>query len=74
MASDVRIYEVRNKETGDADFVKATNQPQAVRHVARSKFSVRVASSVSVADHMTGGGKILDATGPQQELPINNQE
>ena len=72
MASDVRIYEVCDNETGTSSFVKATNQPQAMRHVARSKFSIIVASSVSVADHMTRGGKIIDATGPRQELPTGD--
>ena len=70
--SDVRIYEVCDNETGASNFVKASNQAQAVRHVARSKFSNAVASSVAVADHMTKGGKILDATGPQQELPTGD--
>ncbi len=70
MASEVRIYAVANRDSGETHYVKATNQPQAMRHIARSKFTVSVASSVAVADHMTGGGKILDATGPQKELPI----
>lgn len=70
--SDVRIYAVSNGDTGETHFVKATNQPQAMRHIAKSKFSIAVASSVAVADHMTQGGKILDATGPQQELPTGD--
>ncbi len=70
--SDVRIYAVSNGDTSETHFVKATNQPQAMRHIARSKFSITVASSVAVADHMTNGGKILDATGPQQELPTGD--
>lgn len=70
--SDVRIYAVSNGDTGETHFVKAANQPQAMRHVARSKFTISVASSVAVADHMTAGGKILDATGPQQELPTGD--
>lgn len=73
MASEVRIYAVSNGDTGETHFVKAANQPQAMRHVARSKFSISVASSVAVADHMTSGGKILDATGPQKELPISEE-
>lgn len=70
MATEARIYAVSNGDTGETHFVKATNQAQAVRHVARCKFSISVASSIAVADHMTEGGKILDATGPQKELAI----
>ena len=57
---EVRIYAVAKKD--ETAFVKATNQAQALRFVARNTYAVSVASSVSVADHMTKGGKILDAT------------
>lgn len=66
---EVRIYSVAANGGGTV-FVKAANQAQALRHVARNTYSVSVASSVAVADHMTNGGKIFDATGPQQELSI----
>jgi len=73
MANEARIYAVKNTDTGETHMVKATNQPQAMRHVAKSKFAVAVASSLAVVDHMTAGGKVLDATGPQSELPIDQQ-
>lgn len=70
MTTQARIYAVRDTETHVDSFVKATNQPQAMRHIAKSRFHISVASSVAVADHMTAGGKILDATGPQKELDM----
>ena len=57
---EVRIYAVAKKD--ETVFVMATNQPQALRYVARNTYAVSVASSVAVAQHMTKGGKILDAT------------
>ena len=69
--SDIRIYMVQALN-GDATLVKATNQAQALRHVARSLYTVRAATALEVAEEMEAGQKIEDATGPQQELPTGD--
>lgn len=67
--STERIYTV----TGPGDkvsLVKAANQSQALRHVARNTFQIEVASAVQVADLMISGVKVEQAsTEPQQGLP-----
>jgi hypothetical protein len=69
--SEVRIYIVQALN-GDAVLVKATNQAQALRHIARSIYTVRAASALEVAEEMEAGQKIEDATGPQKELPMED--
>lgn len=51
MASEVRVYIVKSAN-GDSTLVKATNQAQALRHVARSIYTVRAASALEVAKQM----------------------
>lgn len=62
MSTAARIYAMCNGETGKTEFVKATNQAQAYRHLARRTFTASVASAIAVAEHMTNGGMIEDAT------------
>lgn len=69
--SAARIYAVEEDNVGGVTrLVKATNQAQALRHVARDRFDVRVASALEVADLMASGVKVQDATrdDPQQDL------
>jgi hypothetical protein len=42
--------------------VKAINQAQALRHVARNTYTISIASALSVAENMQSGMKIEDAT------------
>lgn len=56
-----RIYIV-TAANGDSMLVKATNQAQALRHVARSIYTVRAATALEVAEEMGAGQKIEDAT------------
>lgn len=43
MSTQTRIYLVTDTESGKKRLVRASNQPQAVRHAARNKFTVEVA-------------------------------
>lgn len=69
MSSQERIYLVQAK-AGGFSMVKAINQAQALRHVARNTYTVTVASALSVAENMQAGMKIEDATGPQKEISL----
>lgn len=66
--SNERIYTV----TGPGEkvsLVKAANQAQAIRHVARNTFQIEVASAVQVADLIVAGVKVENASAePQQAL------
>jgi hypothetical protein len=42
--------------------VKAVNQAQALRHVARNTYTIAIASALSVAENMQAGMKVEDAT------------
>lgn len=61
MSSQERIYIVQAK-AGGFEMVKAINQAQALRYVARNTYTVTVASALSVAENMQAGMKIEDAT------------
>lgn len=61
MSTQARIYQVQ-AANGDSILVKATNQAQALRHVAKSIYTVRVPSALEVAEEMEAGQKVADAT------------
>ncbi len=58
------IYVVRDKDTGAKQLVRATNQPQAYRHVAMARYEVKAATANDVASLMASGASVQDA-GPQ---------
>lgn len=66
MSTQARIYHVIGTN-GDSALVKATNQAQALRHIAKSSYTVKVASALEVAEQMEGGMKIDDATKEAEE-------
>lgn len=61
MTTAARIYQVQ-AANADSILVKATSQSQALRHVARSIYTVRVPTALEVAEEMAVGQKIEDAT------------
>jgi len=69
MSTQARIYIV-TAANGDSMLVKANNQAQALRHIARSIYTVRAASALEVADEMSAGQKIEDATENQIESSV----
>lgn len=58
--SNQRIYIIKAGES--EKLVKAANQAQALRHVARTTYTVRTATAVEVAERMVAGLKVEDAT------------
>jgi hypothetical protein len=60
MATEQRIYKVTNG--GQIHLVQATNQAQALRHIAGKMFKVEVAKTVEVVQLMTNGTKVDVAT------------
>lgn len=56
----VRIYSVSNEE--EITLVKATTQSQALSHVVKNQFQVKIASAVDVVDYIGAGGVVEDAT------------
>jgi len=65
--STARIYMV-TAQNADSMLVKATNQAQALRYVARSIYSVRAATALEVAEEMEAGRKVEDATREPTDL------
>lgn len=61
MTTQARIYQVQALN-GDSILVKATTQAQALRHVAKSIYTVRVPTALEVAEELEVGQKIEDAT------------
>lgn len=65
MSTAARIYIVTKEKDGPTcgrQLVKANNQAQALRHVAKSTYTVRAATALEVAEEMQAGQKVVDAT------------
>jgi hypothetical protein len=69
--SGQRIYIVTAAD-GNATFVRAGNQAQALRYVARAAYTVRVATAIEVADVMDAGQKIETAF-EADDAPFDNE-
>ncbi len=70
--SNVRIY-LTEKKDGSKALVKATNQAQGLRHIARNEFSIKVASALDVAECMAAGMAVEDATKEPTDLIEESQ-
>lgn len=70
--SDTRIYTVTAGD--DRVLVRATSQAQALRHVARNMFDVRVSSQHDIVDHLETGGKIETANEQLDAIDDGNGE
>lgn len=70
--SSTRIYSVRpsSKETPESAvrLVRAGNQAQAMRHVAKDTLSVTVASQNDLVNGITKGVKVEDACAESEPL------
>jgi hypothetical protein len=66
MATQQRIYKISDK-AGITQLVKASTQAQALRFAARGQFAIDVASGIDVADLMSAGLKVADASGEEEE-------
>lgn len=62
MSSAARIYVVTDKTANTKHLVKATNQAQAVRHIAAARLDCMVANSMEVVSLMQSGATVEDAT------------
>lgn len=69
MSSAARIYIVTDKVANSKHLVKATNQAQAVRHIAAARLDCMVANSIEVVTLMQSGATVEDATAQ----PIKNE-
>lgn len=71
MSTTQRIYLV-TKRGGNKRLVKAINQAQAYRHVARTDFDVTAANKIEIADMMQAGVKVEEANADPE--PTNDPE
>jgi len=63
-----RIYLVQDTETKSNALVRAANQAQAIRHVARNRLSVTVASQDDLVELLAAGVKVEDAGKDEPEV------
>ena len=66
MSTQTRIYLVTDTESGKKRLVRASNQPQAVRHAARNKFSVEVAGQDDLVSLVATGCPVEEAGADEQ--------
>ena len=69
MSTLTRIYLVTDAETKKQRLIRATNQPQAVRHAARNKFSVEVASQDTLVSLVVTGCQVEEAGADDSQEP-----
>lgn len=65
--ADSRIYAVADGD--QTTLVRAISRAQAVAHIARSRFSVRVASQEDIVGLVSAGATVDDATAVPQPSP-----
>lgn len=65
-----RIYLVQDTDTTTKALVRASNQAQAIRHVARNRLSVTVASQDDLVEQLAAGVKVEDA-GADDVMPAS---
>lgn len=66
MSTQTRIYLVTDTESGKKRLIRATNQPQAVRHASRNKFSVEVAGQDDLVSLVASGCPVEEAGADDQ--------
>lgn len=64
--STSRIY-ISTDADGNARLIKANNQPQALRYMARKHFAIAPATGIQVAEAMSTGARVEDATKEVEE-------
>jgi hypothetical protein len=72
MADNNRIYLVSTTSPieGESDrMVMATNPAQAMRHVAKSRYSIKPATAIDVARRMIAGALVEDASAQANDEP-----
>lgn len=62
-----RIYLVTDVETNKHRLIRATNQPQAVRHASRNKFSCEVAGQDDLVSLVATGCPVEEAGADDQQ-------
>lgn len=65
-----RIYVVTDGT--NTALVRAISRAQAIAHIARSRFSVRVASQDDIVTLVSAGIAVDDATSPQKDLSLED--
>lgn len=63
-----RIYLVMNRADSSHRLVRAANQAQAVRHVARDTICAAVAGQETLVDMLGDGHKVEDARADEPEV------
>lgn len=58
-----RVYKVEDDES--VTLVKAVSVAKALSYVARSQYTVKIASGVDVMEYMQAGGVVEDAEAPE---------
>lgn len=56
-----RVYAVESEN--ELTLVTANSQAQALSHVAKTQYKVKVATAMDVVEYMKQGGEVEDATG-----------
>ena len=71
MSTPARIYKITDTEDNSIHLVKASNPAQAIRHIAKTRFKFCIPSGIEIAERITAGGAVSDATKQEQESDGN---
>ena len=65
MAAQERIYMVID-QNGKETLVQATNQAAALRHISGTRYSIRPAKTMEVAEFFKSGGTRVEVAGEEE--------
>lgn len=65
-----RIYRVFSTATGNDWLVRATNQAQAIRYIARDQYRAAVAGQETIIELLQRGDQVLDAIQDKPETEV----
>lgn len=67
-----RVYAVESEN--ELTLVTANSQAQALSHVAKTQYKVKVATAMDVVEYMKQGGEVEDATGTPPPAEEGSEE
>lgn len=67
-----RVYAVESDN--ELTLVTANSQAQALSHVAKTQYKVKVATAMDVVEYMKQGGEVEDATGSKDTVEEETSE
>lgn len=70
----IYISKVKNDPAAKPRVINADNRAQALRFIAEDTLAISTATATEVAHHMSQGAALEDATAPQRQLDLGEEQ